>query len=119
MTKSQKIKCNAIIHSASVSAGAVGFGLAQLPCSDNAIITPIQLTMTVSLGKVFGKTLDQAAAKSALATASAATVGRAASQFLAGWIPVAGNVINCSTASALTEAIGWIIAKEFEKESIN
>lgn len=52
MTADQRSKCHAIIHTASASAAAVGAGLAQLPGSDNAAITPIQLAMTVSLGAV-------------------------------------------------------------------
>lgn len=117
MTKNEKLKCNAIIHSASGAAAAIGAGLAQLPCSDNLIITPIQLTMAVSLAKVFGLTLSDGAAKAAVASASAATVGRTASQVVGGWIPVAGNIINAATAASLTEAVGWIMAKEFEKQA--
>ncbi len=67
MTSREKGLCNGIIHSASAAAAAVGGGLAQVPASDNLIITPIQLTMAVSLGKVFGITLDQSAAKAAVA----------------------------------------------------
>ena len=116
MTNKEKGLCNAIIHSASAGAAAVGAGLAQVPGSDNLIITPIQLTMAVSLGKVFGITLDQSAAKATVASAVAAAVGRTASQILIGWIPVAGNIINATTAATLTETIGWIMANEFEKQ---
>jgi uncharacterized protein (DUF697 family) len=42
-------------------------------------------------------------------------VGRTASQALVGWIPGFGNAINMTTAAGLTEAIGWIIAKEFDE----
>lgn len=73
--------------------------------------------MAVSLGKVFGITLDQSAAKAAVASAAAATVGRTASQVFIGWIPGAGNIINATTAATITEAIGWIMAKEFESQS--
>lgn len=52
MTMREKFLCNGVIHAASVAAGAIGAGLAQIPCSDNALITPLQLTMTVSLGKI-------------------------------------------------------------------
>ena len=45
----------------------------------------------------------------------AAQIGRAASQVLIGWVPGVGNVVNAVTAASLTEAIGWIMAKEFEK----
>lgn len=118
MTNRETGLCNSIIHSASAAAAAIGGGLAQVPASDNLLITPIQLTMAVSLGKVFGITLDQSAAKAAVASAAAATVGRAASQFFIGWFPIVGNIINAATAASITEAIGWIMAKEFENQSV-
>ena len=117
MTADQRSKCHAIIHTASASAAAAGAGLAQLPGSDNAVITPIQLAMTVSLGAVFGIQLTQSAAAAALASFAASTVGRAASQLLLGWIPGFGNAINASTAAALTESVGWLLAKEFASQS--
>ena len=51
------------------------------------------------------------------ASAAAATIGRTASQVLIGWIPGVGNIINATTAATLTEAIGWIMANEFEKQA--
>lgn len=117
MTNKEIGLCNGIIHSASAATAVIGGGLAQVPTSDNLIITPIQLTMAISLGRVFGIDLDQSAAKAAVTSAAAATVGRTASQVIVGWIPGMGNVINAITAATLTEAIGWIMAKEFEKQS--
>lgn len=116
MTNEQKNKCHAIIHSASAAAATAASGLAQLPGSDNAVIVPIQITMTISLGSVFGIKLDESTAKAALATATASMTGRAISQFLVGWIPVLGNVINASTAAAITETIGWAIANDFSNK---
>ena len=113
MNSNQQAKYHTIIHSASASAGAVGAGLAQFPGSDNAIITPIQLVMTISLGRVFGLELTDCAARAALASVAAATVGRTASQLLVGWIPIAGNIINAGTAASITEAIGWLLAEDF------
>lgn len=117
LTSTQRNKCHAIIHTASASAGAVSAGLAQVPCSDNAIITPIQMTMTIALGKVFGLELTDGAAKAALATVASATIGRAASQILLGWIPIAGNIVNACTAATITEAMGWMLAEEFAAEA--
>ena len=71
MTSREIGLCNGIIHSASVAAAAIGGGLAQVPTSDNLLITPIQLTMAISLGKVFGIDLDQSAAKALPDTVSA------------------------------------------------
>ena len=117
MTTDERILCNGIIHTASAASAAVGAGLAQIPTSDNLIITPIQLGMTISLGKVFGITLDKSAATAAIASASAATVGRAASQVVSGWFLGVGNIVNAVTAASLTEAVGWIMAGEFEAQS--
>lgn len=117
MTEEQKKKCHAIIHTASVAAASVGAGLAQIPGSDNAAITPIQLTMTISLGKVFGISLSESTAMAAIGSVAANTIGRTVSQFLVGWIPGIGNTINASTAAALTESMGWTLAKQFDEDS--
>lgn len=117
MNSDQRVKCHAIIHSASISAGVVGAGLAQVPGSDNAIITPIQLVMTISLGRVFGFELTESAAKASLASLAAATVGRTTSQVLLGWIPIAGNIINAGTAASVTEAVGWLLAEDFARQA--
>lgn len=119
MTSEQKNKCSAIIHTASASAAAVGAGLAQVPGSDNALLIPIQLTMTISLGKVFGIDLTETTAKAAIASTAATTVGRAISQVLIGWIPGLGNAVNASTAAGLTETMGWTLANDFAKQTGN
>lgn len=117
MTEKQKAKCHTIIHTASAACAGVGAGLAQIPGSDNAVITPIQLTMTISLGKVFNKSLTETTAMAAIGSAAASTIGRTASQVLVGWIPGVGNAINAATAASLTETLGWILAKQFDEES--
>lgn len=118
MTDSEKKKCGAIIHTASAAAAGAASGMAQLPGSDNAVLTPIQLTMTISLGKVFNKTLDESAAKAAIGSVAAATVGRTISQVLIGWIPGIGNAVNAATAASITEALGWAIAKDFDNGNL-
>ena len=117
LNKDQRNKCHAIIHTASASAGVIGAGLAQVPCSDNVLITPVQLTMTIALGRVFGIELTESTAKASLASVAAATVGRSLSQVLIGWIPIAGNIINACTATSITETIGWILAEDFAKQT--
>lgn len=116
MTDEQKEKCHAIIHTASAAATAIGAGLAQVPGSDNALLTPIQLTMTIGLGKVFEIELTESAALAAIGSVAASTIGRTASQFLVGWIPGIGNAINAATAAALTESMGWLLADQFSRQ---
>ena len=113
MTTIQEILCHTIIHTSSTAAGAVGFGLAQLPLADNAVIVPIQVTMTIALGQVFGLEFTRRAAAAKAASAAGSLVGRAASQIGAGWIPLSGNVINAGTAATVTEALGWMLAEGF------
>lgn len=105
MSNSNKI--HTIIHGAAASAAAAAAGLAQIPGSDNAVITPIQLAMIMAIGEVHGQQLSKAAALSTLSAVSAGIAGRTVSQFLVGWIPLYGNAINATTAFAITEAIGW------------
>lgn len=116
MTSEQKRKCESIIHSASIAAGAIGAGLAQIPMSDNAVIVPIQCGMIISLGAVFGVSLTESTAKSLLATEIATNTGRAVSQVLFGWMPGFGNVLNSVTAAGVTESIGWAIAADFDRQ---
>jgi uncharacterized protein (DUF697 family) len=119
MTQEQEAKCHAIIHAAATACAGVGAGLAQLPGSDNAVIVPIQLVMITSLGAVFGIELTKSAATSTVASATASLTGRAISQWFVGWIPLAGNLINASTAFTITESIGWSCAKSFESQEKN
>jgi uncharacterized protein (DUF697 family) len=104
-TKAEKI--HAVIHTAAAAAAAAGGGLAQVPGSDTAVITPIQVAMIVALGAEHGVPISKAAAAELILPFSAAALGRGASQFLLGWLPGLGNILNAATAAALTEAIGW------------
>ena len=74
--------------------------------------------MTIALGKVFGLELTDSMARAAMASVAASTIGRTVSQFLIGWIPVAGNIINASTAASITEALGWALAEDFARETM-
>lgn len=111
-------KIHGIIHTAALSAGAVGAGLAQIPGSDAPIITGIQTQMIIAIGLVHGAELSKATAADILLTFAAQMGGRTLSQFLIGWIPGWGNTINAATATSITEAIGWM-AHEYFQESSN
>ena len=116
MTDAENSSCHAIIHTATAACAAVGGGLAQLPGSDAIPITAAQVTMIISLGKVFGKTVTESAAKALITSLAGAAVGRLISQFALGWIPGLGNMVNAGTAAAITETLGWNVADLFDKE---
>lgn len=111
-------KCNIIIHSAAASAGGVGAGMAQLPCADSAVITPIQIGMITALGKVFDLHITDGTAKGIIGGLASAYVGRGIVQLTLGWVPFVGNAINTATAAGLTEAIGWAAANQFYQEAL-
>ncbi|HTQ70661.1 MAG TPA: hypothetical protein VMH92_04105 [Acidocella sp.] len=104
-TKTKKI--HALIHTAAAASAAAGGGLAQVPGSDAAVITPIQAAMIVAIGAEHGTPIGKSAAAELILRFSAAVAGRGLSQCLLGWVPGLGNAVNAATAAALTEAIGW------------
>ena len=117
--KYQREKCNAIIHGAALATGSAGAGLAQIPLSDSALITPIQIGMIIALGKVFEQEITESVATSILAGIIAPFVGRSVSQVVFGWVPLLGNAVNATTAASLTELIGWRVALNFYKNQLN
>lgn len=96
-----------IIHGAATAAAGVGAGLAQAPGSDTPIILTIQTGMVVGIAEQYGVSLKKVAAADLVLTFAAAMAGRGASQALVGWFPLWGNLLNATTAAAITEAIGW------------
>ena len=105
LTKLQKV--HGIIHTASAGCAGVGAGLAQIPGADMPVIAGLQSGMILLIAQEHGVTLTKTAATDLLLTFSASIGGRAISQALVGWVPGLGNMINATTAAALTEAIGW------------
>ena len=122
MTDEQKKRCHEIIHAASISAAAVGAGAASVTVvgsfvslCDESAITPIQITMIVSLGKVFDVSLDKTTAASLLTGMVTAKVGRKVAGFFAGLVPGLGSVVNGGTAASITEGVVWAAVAYFDK----
>ena len=84
MTDDQRAGGHAIIHTASASAAGIGAGLAQLPCSDAVALIPIQITMVISLGAVFGVHIVEGTAKGVRAVGCGCLWRWAISQVLVG-----------------------------------
>ncbi len=115
MPKDLEKKCHAAIHPTAIAAAASG-GI-PMPMSDAVPITAAQIGMIISLGKVFGITLSQSAAKSIATVAVTQQAGRAIFTNILKAIPGAGTVAGCiigaATAATLTEALGWLVADDF------
>ena len=112
----KKSKVHAIIHAATVSAGVVGAGLANLPGSDMPVLTALQTAMIVAIGHEHGCELTKASARSLLLTFPSGYGGRAISQYLIGWFPGYGNVVNATTAMVMTQTVGWIANEYFSTD---
>ena len=119
MPKEIKNKCHAVIHTATTAAGAAG--ASPIPISDAVVITGAQIAMIIGLGKVFGITLSEAAAKSLASVTITQQAGRAIFSNILKCIPGAGTLlgafVGATTAGVLTEALGWIIADDFYRMS--
>lgn len=114
MPEGLKKKCHAAIHSATAAAAAAG--AIPLPMSDAVPITAAQIGMIISLGKIFGISLSDAAAKSIANVALIRTAGVAFFRNIIKAIPggqLFGSFIGAATAASLTEVLGWIIAEDF------
>ena len=118
MTEEKRMKAHAIIHGAAVLAAGAGSGMAQIPLSDRLVITPIQIGMIISLGRLFDRSLSESQANTVATTAFACHFGRSVSQVLLGWLPGFGNVLNGATAFSVTEMLGWYVAEDFDKNRI-
>lgn len=112
-----KNKCQIAIHTATAAAAAAG--ALPIPMSDAIPITTAQIVMVVAIGKAFGVSISQTVAKSLIGLTIAQQAGRAVVSNILKAVPgvgtVAGGVIGATTAAALTEALGWLIADDFQR----
>lgn len=109
-------KCHAIIHTAAVTSAAAG--AIPIPVADALPIGAVQITMIISLGKVFGHTIGKSTAEAIVGVSTASTVGRFTAAQLLKIVPGIGSVVGAGTAAVLTETLGWIVAKDFYKLSV-
>jgi uncharacterized protein (DUF697 family) len=115
----KKKKIHAIIHTATLTAGGIGAGLAQLPGADMPVLTALQTAMIIAIGHEHGIELTRTSAKSILLTFPGGFGGRALARYLIGMIPGYGNIINASTAIAITETVGWTADAYFANNEIH
>lgn len=111
ITESQKEKCRAIIHTASVSCAAIG--AMPVPGSDAMPIIAAQVSMIVALGRVLDVSIDAAYATSLAKTAIAKQAGKYVACQFTKFVPGFGSVVNATVAFSLTETLGWDVVKQF------
>lgn len=120
MPENLKRKCHVVIHSATTAAAAAG--AIPIPMSDAVPITAAQIGMIISLGKIFDMTLSQSTAKSIAVSLLTQQAGRALFTNILKAVPgagtVAGSFIGATTAAAITETAGWLVADDFFRISI-
>lgn len=119
MPKELEKKCHAAIHTATVASAAAG--AIPIPMSDAIPITAAQIAMIIALRKAFDITLSETAAKFITGVTLAQQGGRAIASGIIKMMPgvgtIVGGVVGASTAAALTEMLGWIIADDFYRMS--
>ena len=116
MPQEKLTACHAIIHTASIAAGAAG--AIPIPIADTLPITAAQVTMIVSLGKVFDLTIGRTVAKSIIPIAVTKAAGLLVFRQFIKLVPKLGSVVGAATAVAMTETLGWIVADDFFRISI-
>ncbi len=116
MTEVEISKCNKIIHGSTLAISGIAGGLAQIPGSDSAAIAPIQIGMIMALANIFGVNITKSSAGAILANQIAEQAGRMGVKIVLRFIPGVGNVANAAVSAAITETMGWSIAKDFARQ---
>ena len=113
-------KCHIIIHTAALGAGAAG--AIPIPIADAIPISAIQIGMILSLGQTFDFPIDKNIAEAIVKVALAVKSGRFIVANICKAIPginlTVGAIVGASTAVAITQALGWIVADNFYKITI-
>lgn len=112
MNSYEKDQCHAIIHTATVAAGASS--LIPIPIADAVPITAAQITMVIGLGKVFDMNLSKSAASGIISGLVAMEAGKTAARAVLKWVPIAGQIANVGIAAGFTETLGWATAYAFD-----
>ena len=116
MTSEQRTRSRRTIHVSALAGALAALVMAQLPASDNTILVPIEVIMVIRLGSIFHVHLRESVSRSFIVGSVATFLGRAISEFLVGWIPGYGNLIDALTAAAVIEFLGRIISREFSRQ---
>lgn len=105
-------KAQAVVATASAAAAATG--ATPIPCSDAALLIPVQISMLATITAIFGLPIEKGTVativSSTIGTAGTTVLGKTVVANLLKLIPgvgsIAGGAISGATAAALTAALG-------------
>lgn len=92
---------------AAIAAASLAGGANPIPMSDSVIIAPIQITLAVTLSKIYGFNDLGNSVMSLLKTQVISLIGKQVVAGITKFIPVLGQVINAGVAGALTGGLGY------------
>lgn len=95
-----------VIQVCAVAAAAVT--IQPFPVADVLLLSPIQIGMVQSIGRIHGRTLDKKTVLEILSTVGASLVAQNVIMAAAKLIPVLGSIVAMSMGYALTYAIGEV-----------
>jgi uncharacterized protein (DUF697 family) len=106
-------RLHTIIHGAAIEAGGIGLATAQIP-GDRLVIGGVQMLMVIQIASEFGEELSKSSATALIQSSLATVVGVEVFNGVIKYAPGLGNLANMSTASSITETIGWATVKYYE-----
>lgn len=120
MTEKQKEQCGRIIDKTAMAAGCCN--LVPIPAVGAVADYGMFTAMTISLAKVFGQSLTEAAARGI----ALAAIKRLAARFVIGCFarefgrlaPLVGPIVSGSLSFAMARTVGWWIAGELSRRTI-
>jgi len=108
----RKIAIDKIVGYAALAATA---GLNPFPVSDAAILTPLQVTMSTHIIKIYGMENYASISKAVIGNIIISNLGKSLAGGLLKLVPVigtiAGGIINAGVASLITSALGFAISE--------
>lgn len=112
-----KAKAELVVAGFSATAASIAAGMAQVPMADQMPLVANDIAMTLAIGKVYNKDVDDSVAQSLVMSALGNQLGTGIFKSIVGLIPGIGNGVNAAVAAATTEAVGHIAIKYFQKET--
>ena len=118
MTRDEKSKCQAIIHS-HAAAAAVGNAV-PVPGLGFAVDTVTMTTMCMALSSVFGSGISKNVAEGLAICAIKKTMLKqplkVIAKELSKLIPFLGQTVSPAVSVAMLESAGWVLAKELDSK---